>query len=188
MKNYNVINGMIRNINGTLNGIFDKGYTQGYTDGFEDGKKSVENLSEKITDKDIDDAYDRGLNDAWEAAGKIFKGIDGGGFFASELIEIFGEIPLSTILERNTPQEAIAKIKEYEGKKKQDAEINVGDEVIDEFGIKAVVVRVVHYSEEDGILTWDGVQMAIASANELKKTGRTFPEIVEILKELRGVE
>lgn len=39
-----------------------------YRKGYEDGKNAVINESEKISTKDISDAYNKGLNDAWECA------------------------------------------------------------------------------------------------------------------------
>ena len=74
--------------------------------------------------------------------------------------------------------EAIAKIKEYEDSKQ---EIKVGDEVITASG-KAVVMGVgpVHfeYVYADGSHGYDEVK-------NVKKTGRHFPEIAEVLQKMK---
>ena len=90
-----------------------------------------------------------------------------------------------------TPEEAIAKIKEYEDKQKQDAKIKVGDEVITNYKDHAVAVRDTYYIGEDRepfTLIWFGTHMSSCPVNELTKTGRTFPQIAEVLKEMRGAE
>lgn len=103
-----------------------KAQTDSYVKGYEDGQKEK---PQAIYEMKVEE-YNKGLNDAWEAAKKIHDrqisyevfGLDktGNGFsYASPLN--WGE----TI----TAQEAIAKIKEYEDKQKQDAEIKVGYEV-----------------------------------------------------------
>lgn len=76
-----------------------------YNQGYEDGKESVQ----------IDDSttYERGLNDAWEYARKIYS------LSAGEIINIFGGC--STWVNYSV-SEAIAKIKEYEEKQKRNCD------------------------------------------------------------------
>ena len=61
--------------------------------------------------------YNKGLNDAWELARKIWDNGD------SENQRIFGTFLLGKILRELTPQEALAKLKAYEKQSK----IEVGD-------------------------------------------------------------
>lgn len=68
----------------------------------------------------MDDAYNKGLNDAWELVKKIVGSPSDGGYTCNELVEIFGIVNKS-ILNAYTPQEALAKVKEYKDK------IKVGD-------------------------------------------------------------
>ena len=79
-----------------------------YQRGYEDGKKAVEEQAEKITYTDIDEAYQRGLEQAWKCGKRI----------ANEtsviLSKIFGEISPSAVFQQYSPQEAMQKIKEYE--------------------------------------------------------------------------
>lgn len=90
------------------------------------------------------EAYDRGLNDCWEMIGKIiFSGE--GTYTMPDINDIFGPVPnyydayatFSHILDMNTPQQALAKVRaweekkaEEERKKQEEAEkIQIGDVV-----------------------------------------------------------
>ena len=75
-----------------------------------------------------DEAYQRGLNDAWEAARKIVADTGHGGIALCTLGEIFGTQNYSHIMRDNTAQEAISKLKAYEEKQKADDEIKVENE------------------------------------------------------------
>lgn len=184
MKDYKRIEHM-RNLNDSL--IWER-MKRCYDYGYEDGQK------EKLANAMIHDhevaenkAYNRGLDEAWDAARKIHDGqipyeafgLDktGNGFtYASPLN--WGE----TI----TAKEAIAKIKEYEDKQKQDAEINVGDEVTHN-GAKFIVLNI---DSQTSIYCLDtrGRTPIFADTHNLTKTGRHFDQIAEVLKEMRGTE
>lgn len=132
--------------------------------------------------KAIDEAYERGLNDAWDAARKINMEAYDGGFSVSDLEKIFAINSNCAIMRTFTAKEAIAKIKAYEAEKD---EIRVGDEVrrISD-GMKYVVVdpknefgRVCGFSM-NGI--WYG-----ECPNALRKTGRHF-DIESILKGMQS--
>lgn len=119
--------------------------------------------------------YEDGLNESWEAVKKIMC-IVGSGLTLVERGEIFGETFASTILENYTAAEAIAKLEEYENR------IKVGDEVVDDIGKKSVVVRVsgtvITIIEGDGTASrWE--------KEGFKKTGRHFPQIAEVLKQMQ---
>jgi len=131
-----------------------------------------------------DRAYQQGLEDAWEAARKIILDKnDDTGLSLSEVAQIFYTASSYKILKENTASEAIAKIKEYEEQQKHDA-IQIGDEVVymDE-NKPRVVVRISGQSAVQ--ITSDG-KCAICEVEKLHKTGRTFPQIAEVLKEMRG--
>lgn len=72
---------------------------------------------------EIEQAFDRGCNAAWELANKI---ISDDGYSGSELKEIFGNQGISWCISSNTYTEAAAKVAEWERKKE---EICVGDVV-----------------------------------------------------------
>lgn len=94
-----------------------------YQKGLEEGKKAFD-----LLESERNSEYQRGLNEAWEAARKLFSSMadsdiekafptewNNGGFNA--LISL-------------QPQEAIAKLKAYEDKQKADDKIKVGDVVM----------------------------------------------------------
>ena len=185
-------------------------YNQGYEDGLKDGKESVQ--------IDETEAYECGLNDAWECARKIYNDLS-----MDKCIEIFeGK---SWFFDYNA-SEAIAKIKEYEEKQKrtcdtcqylhggfnslkkcancygnsgwtpklvEDAEIKVGDEVIYcGGGAHDGSVGVVLGTEKD----WVEVKFKFKSCwncvgvwkDSLTKTGRHFSQIEEVLEQMKGEE
>ena len=146
-----------------------------------------------------DKGYKGGLNDAWDVVKKIIEPAYDGGYSFDVLHKIFCESAIRSILKHNTAAEAIAKIKAYEDKQKQDAEIKVGDEIIihnkaDEEIYKAAVIDI---DTNEGLWAFDenGCIIVIEpdrylgeEANtEVKKTNRTFPQIAEVLAELKGV-
>ena len=112
---------------------YQKGYETGYEDGYsEPGKNQQE-------------AYQRGLSDAWEAARKIADMPYGDGE------KIFG-VSGWHIIEKRTAAETIEKIRQYE--QEQDAKIKVGDEesmrkYLDEFcnNTKSCTVCPLHTSD-----------------------------------------
>lgn len=131
-----------------------------------------------------DDAYQRGLEDAWEAARKIVKMPDPPywGVFDEYKDDLFRKI---------TATEAIAKLKAYEEKQKHDDKIVVGDEVEwdnDFTGDRFIVTRIYQpYGKKeqcDGIDDDGDVYRAVL-IESLVKTGRHF-DIASILKEMQS--
>ena len=68
-----------------------------------------------------DGEYERGLKDAWELAKKIVLPVYNDGYTPIDLKEIFDSSSHNTIMYSLTPQEALAKVKEYEKKKEEEA-------------------------------------------------------------------
>ena len=132
--------------------------------------------------------YERGLNEAWECTKKIACTPEKGGYTWSALEQIFNTRSLSNIINTYTASEAISKIKEYEEKQKQtDDEIKVGDEIYNlDKNYKSVVTAVFDtlsgpsavYFTQNG--KWYGDLL-----KNLHKTGRHFPQIAEVLKQMK---
>ena len=135
------------------------------------------------TPKDVDEAYQRGLDDAWECARKIAYGALWG-----ELLEKTGHACASEVLDAYSVQEAIAKIAEYE---KQKNVIKIGDELeqITNSGNPTGVSCIVTNIGDDKFngITEDG--KAVVCSSQIyrwwRKTGRTFPQIEEVLKAMQ---
>ena len=134
-----------------------------------------------------DQAYQKGLEVAWECARKIAKywtEIDN-----DDLLSMFGideRIGHSTIralFEKQTASEAIAKMRAHKQRKKEEDEIKVGDEVI--YSEDRYIVTYIYGKECDGIDNITGIVCEQMKIQELKKTGRTFPQLKEFLKEMQ---
>lgn len=202
MKDYSVLDNMIRMVGDAIKQAFDKVYKQGYEDGIGDGAKSV-----KSWDKAC---YEQGLNDAWEAARKLIHPRYGG-YYDDTKLEIFDYRNSDDVLTMLSASEVIAKIKEYEEKqtkkschncgktscgvrkaepdiaclnwvaKQTDDEIRVGDEVyIKTDGCKGIVwgIEFVEYLVFGGTST-------MYYGEHLEKTGRHFDAIEEVLEQMR---
>ena len=133
-----------------------------------------------------DDAYKRGLEDAWKAARKIaemWETIDN-----DELLGIFGltakigESTIGTLFKKQTAAEAIEKLKACEEKQKADDKIEVGDEVTDKDGDKTIVTNI-HGDLFDGLCS-DGSTMTDLFLDDNRKTGRHF-DIAQILEAMK---
>lgn len=137
----------------------------------------------------VKDAYAKGLEDAWECIRK-FRNLS-----ERERDKIFDTIWLQDILSHFKPLEVVQKIKEYEERQKQDAtdmndgSIKVGDEIING-GVVGVVthVRGIEYGMK--AFTLIDKTGKVWNFNDLlaKRTGRNFPQIAEVLRQLRGEE
>ena len=161
--------------------------------GIADGKFAVDVIAredlEELTSDYInehfgslqDDAYQRGLDDAWKAAKKI-------ALMDTETSEnVTGYFGLFRIMENLTPMQAIAKLKAYEEKQKADDEIKIGDEVAFHYDDgRPDTVVVVTYIGKDGFIDGmdgRGTQYAHKNPTKWTKTGRHF-DIEKILKEM----
>lgn len=114
--------------------------------------------------------YEDGLADAWEALQKSGR----------ELMEIFGGLNIAGIMANNTPQEAIAKIKEYEASK----EIRRGDEVVINGEYKGVVTNIAYGFCE---VMWGEGSCGGFMPDALFKTGRNFVDKLDaLLSEIGG--
>ena len=147
-------------------------------------------LLEPIKTTNVEDTneYDRGYTQAIADYRKFER------FFHSEGIEAFedirntdGTISIDMILQYLPIPEIMARIKAYEEKKKAEEEIKVGDEIVCNCPNEQ---RVIITAICDGWVTFmrkDGACYSRAD-KDLKKTGRHFDEIEQLLHELRGEE
>lgn len=163
-----------------IRNAYDRGYKQGYKDG-------------AVTKVEIAKMeYERGLNDAWEAARKIMLCKSKGGLGYEVVLKIFQQANITgtehfDILYKCSASEAVAKIKEYEEKQEEQAkeeEFKVGDEVNTNTG-RFIVLGIdaggwYHLWCLNNGLTYD----MICSKN-LTKTGRSFPQLAELFKQMK---
>lgn len=143
--------------------IREEAYRQGYDTGY--GTK-------------VNEFYEQGLTDAWEAARTLWN--------TPARKEIFGCTTFNTAITTLTGQEAIEKIRQYE---QEQEEIHLGDEVTFLPNNAKGIVSECHvpdvYSDNDKYAVWCGGTMEYVLKQHLTKTGRTFPEIAEILQKMK---
>ena len=169
--------GLCREAMTNIRNAYDRGYKQGY----KDGKTDV-----------VTTSYEKGLNDAWEAARKIMLSKSNGGLGYEVVLKIFQQAYITgtehfDILRERSASEAIAKIKEYEEQAKEEEEegFKVGDEVTSD--VQRFIVLGIdaggwyHLWCLDNGLTYDTI-----CSKDLRKTGRSFPDLVELFKQMKG--
>ena len=146
---------------------------------FVHGRTEAESEYRDLLDKAKNEAYQRGLEDAWWAARKI---VCDESFDWNTLLHIFDSRSFDIIFRNFSASEAVAKLKAYE--EKQDDKIEVGDEV--KWHSNVVVVTRLY---KDGVLDWcdgiskDGRAFHVLAEN-VRKTGRHF-DIASILEDMR---
>lgn len=148
---------------------------------------------DKLTplDKELDEAHQKGLEEgkkqgadkAWECAKRLvwktsLNDAASMGFIVEE--------EAAEILKNYTATAAMKAIEFYD--KKLETEIEVGDEVIAVSG-NAVVIR--KYMGNDGVERceywyYNDARIDRDATTFLRKTGRHFPQIVELLKAMKG--
>ena len=157
--------------------LIDQAYMRGFKAGREDKAVGAGEM-----------AYKRGLDDAWECARKICTSVLNGGLSYNVMKSIFGTRHVDDILHENTASEAIEKIKAWEQKKT--GEVKIGDEVVGNFGFCGVIVGIDLATCKASVLTPMHTVPQIYPLNDLRKKrgGRHFPQIAEVLKQLKEEE
>jgi len=158
----------------------------------EEGLSRLEELNSDYINEHFGDlqdtAYQRGLDDAWEAARKIavmWEKMDNDDFLETFGVTAkIGESTIGALFKKQTANEAMLELEAYEEKQKADDEIKVGDEVYCKGDD----------TSDSGVVTWVGKKSIYAmwqdgSAGEVQKdefikTGRHF-DIASILKEMQ---
>lgn len=130
-----------------------------------------------------DTAYQRGLEDAWEAARRISVIELNGGLNGKELMKIYGTMDIHKIYDDNTASEAIAKLKAYEEKRSD--KIKRGD-IVNVKGccndnLLGVVTKVWN---DNCYIVWGDGSGGAWSKDSVVKTGKHI-DIDKILEELR---
>lgn len=166
MKNYNDIYDDKESMTRFLDTIYSKGYDKGYADCIDDV---------------VEESYQKGLDDAWRCAVKI---VNSPLSDAKILEEIFDTSLPEDVLPTTSASEAIAKIKEYEEKKRANEGIKVGDEVVGKSGLTAIVTRVML---NEITLVFDDGSSGSHLKKDFKKTGRHF-DIQSLLNRMKEEE
>ena len=145
-----------------------------------DGEYSITSFVKDKALHPTDEAYNKGLNDAWNLAKKIVLPEHKGGYTTDEFIDIFGKNTYMSAMSDFTPQEALVKVKAYE---KEHDEIKVGDVVRSKgCSVEGIVTKV--YEIKIYRLFKDGSCDSISTKakEDLVKTGRHFDSIDEFMR------
>ena len=130
-----------------------------------------------------DAGYEQGESDMLECIKKLEIML----FNPPQFENCFDKTDFYTVITTLSPFQIREKIKEYEEKQKRDNEIKVGDEVrrIDrDYDCRVVVTSLLAEHKADTI-NYQGCHYQILLC-EWEKTGRTFPEIAEVLDKMKG--
>lgn len=166
-KPYKDLDEAMKHICDVMRKRIDEAYKRGINDGSLDVKQRAEG------------AYQKGLEDAWEAARKIAQQWEEDTNTEHRLV-IDDSIRIT--LDSMTASEAIDKLKVYEEKQKAKDEIKVGDEVRHERGWSAVVTSIDNVGFS--VMDYNGEVASYSDISKFTKTGRHF-DIPKILKEMR---
>jgi preprotein translocase subunit YajC len=140
--------------------------------------KATERMELKEENKDArNKTYEDGLNEAWKAARKV---LCDSGCNLVKLEDIFDSHTIDGIFNTYTASEVIERLEKYE-------RFNVGDEVVDKngWGIKGVITKISEWSIS--IVENEG-SVSRLKKDEFNKTGRHFPQIEEMLKQMQEDE
>lgn len=128
--------------------------------------------------------YEDGLNEAWELAREVISSPNSENKSFTWVREnvIGSDVALFDIIRNYSASEIIEEIKKYE------EEIKVGDEVVNKYGWKRVVTNT-HMNGEVTLMDSNGDFYVYCKAEvsdlDLKKTGRHFPQIEDVLKQMQ---
>lgn len=141
-----------------------------YKVGHENGTK----LSESKSDPMIKRAYNKGLNDAWEAVRKIMN------MPQKDFYELFNSERPYYVITLKSASEVIEKLKQYD-EQHGTVSVEVGDEVLD--GVASLVVTSIN---EDGTVNgFDECGCTYSSVKVRGVTGRHFDIVSETLKQMK---
>jgi hypothetical protein len=130
-----------------------------------------------------DEAYQRGLEDAWEAARKIILNCEDGGVSGVVLREVFDTRNTYKVINDNTASEAIAKLKAYEDKQKD--RVEVGDEVRTRDGAPSHTFLVTKVTDSHVCGISNDGSWNYWTKDEVTKTGKHY-DIASILEAMRN--
>lgn len=132
---------------------------------------------------EVEKAYNKGLNDAWELARKVSLDNYEGAYSVKGLKNIFGFNSLQGVFRHYSIQEALAKLEAYE---KEQAEIKVGD-VVEIKSTKECYVILAIYGKTIWGYSCEGVESPLQELDgvTITKTGKHI-DIQSALEQIGG--
>lgn len=175
MKDYSEIKGLLKHVEKQFETQLEAAYDFGYISGIEDG-----NINDGTLQKKIQEAYQNGLNRAWEYARKIVLEPCHGGIDISILCEIFGTSNRGDIFDIYSVDDVITRTKWYV----ETSPLKTGDEV--EYKSLKYVVTVMANADTCLIMSLDGSTLVRTKREDLEKTGKHYQQIEDFMKQMRG--
>jgi hypothetical protein len=131
-----------------------------------------------------DEAYQAGMDKAWEIARRIRLNYEDGGIDGDGLRKMFGTANTYTIIKDNTASEAVAKIKAYDNVTHSDR-IEVGDEVRTRDGAPSHTFLVTKVTDSHVYGISNDGSWNYWTKDEVTKTGKHY-DIASILEAMRN--
>lgn len=131
--------------------------------------------------------YEDGLNEAWGLTRKLVISDYDGAYSVKDMRDIWKHGGFLSILKDFTAQQAIEKLKKYEERKKK---VEIGDEIYSELTDSKAVVQRIDTWDRYQCFTDEGAQFVIDKQIFNKywvKTGKNYPQIAEVLKQMKKV-
>ena len=156
----------------------DSAFSRGYKIGREVGQTNYNAIKDEV----FNDAYTKGLNDAWDAVKRLHQfGSNGVGddFHLVPLYSVlFGVSDFRNVLCKYDIADIISKVNEYDIKTmNNDEEIQCYDEVIATDGTKYVVLNIFSEADTYVLLQLDNLTYHRKHRTELNKTGVHYDEL-----------
>ena len=129
-----------------------------------------------------EEGYDNGIYDAWDCARKIQLDEFDDGFTVDDLYKIFGTENTINILKDYTAKDVVKMIKSY----LEEKEFKVGDEVAWIFCPDKGHGIIVSISGENVSVVFHDGSSHFLHRSKLEKTGKNYPQIAEVFKQLKG--
>lgn len=182
-----------RGFNGGGTVLADTQYVEGLEPLTEDYVKEhfgelLSDLCDKCHNEGFAEGEDSGMGKAWDCAKMIAIDSEDGGYTCDDLQEIFGTRYPTKVFKTHTVHEALAKLRAYEQKQKEDAEqirVDVGYEVTIPYRNGTFYV-----TDVDGnsvkVKDMNLNDMGIFAKNFVVPTGRFVPELAALLEKMKG--
>lgn len=179
-------------IKSQLFGIWKNGFRHGVEDGIKQGAELAAMHGADATSKQLNDAFFDGVAETLKKNDQYQLGMRHAWDLARKLIDM-NQADISNLLSREIVnfrevlEDDVLEVKElfdsYIEARKQLQDVHVGDEVITDTG--TVVVTHIYLDDYINGVDSEG-RLVSCPIKHLKRTGKSYPQIKEVLKELEG--
>ena len=190
---------LIQNYSSRIEDALGNMYSNGYNAGYTEGKKEVEHMRAACTR--IKGKHDSEYAEQWDDDTPFYGWCNEcerphSGRWAhmwdfcpwcGAQINHDAEVPYPTRMNKECESDETL-LPEINTTNHNNNEARIGDEFIDDIGRRCIAMRNTYYQGSDKepfTLVWYGAHLSSSKLSSLKKTGRRFPQIVDILEILK---